>query len=166
MGERDFGFIRQERKGDPKWLPALRLGKTFSNDVHLLAHEGVVFVSRSIPRVRDNFQLKMLGNIEVGPWDHGMASLGQRLFHSRRNAGPDPIPALNLEDFCDEARQEAADDGENARGEVVTEAALVAAAVTKKVLSSLMRLCFQGHLRMILSRMVLRKHLPKGFQLR
>ena len=43
FGERVFGFIRQERKGDPKWLPAIWLGKAFSNDVHLLAHEGVIF---------------------------------------------------------------------------------------------------------------------------
>ena len=60
-------LIRQERKGDPKWLPAIWLGKALSNDVNLLAHEGVIFVSRSIRRVRDNFQLEMLGNIEVGP---------------------------------------------------------------------------------------------------
>ena len=106
FGERVFGFIRQERKGDPKWLPALWLGKTLSNDVHLLACDGVIFVSRSIRRVRDNFQLEMLGNLEVGPWDHGMASLGHRLFQSKRYAGPDPIPALNLEELGEQARPE------------------------------------------------------------
>ena len=36
LGERVFGFIRQERKGDPKGLPAIWLGKTLSNDVHCL----------------------------------------------------------------------------------------------------------------------------------
>ena len=109
FGERVFGFIRQDRKGDPKWLPAIWLGKTLSNDVHLLAHEGVIFVSRSIRRVRDNFQLEMLGTIEVGPWDHGMASLGHRLFQSRRYAGPDPIPALNYEEHGEQARPEEAE---------------------------------------------------------
>ena len=101
-----FGFIRQERKGDPKWLPALWLGKTLSNDAHLLACDGVIFVSRSIRRVRDNFQLEMLGNLEVGPWDHCMASLGPRMFQSKRYAGPDPIPALNLEELGEQARPE------------------------------------------------------------
>ena len=106
FGERVFGFIRQERKGDPKWLPAVWLGKTLSNDVHLLAHEGVIFVSRSIRRVRDNFSLEMLGNVEVGPWDHGMASLGHRLFQSRRYAAPDPIPPLNYSELGEQARQD------------------------------------------------------------
>ena len=86
-------------KGDPKWFPAIWRGKALSKAVHLLAYEGVIFVSRSIRRVRDNLQLDMLGNIEVGPWDHGMASLGHRLFQSRKYAGPDPIPALNFEEL-------------------------------------------------------------------
>ena len=121
FGERVFGFIRQERKGDPKWLPALRLGKTLSNDVHLLACDGVIFVSRSIRRVRDNFQLEMLGNLEVGPWDHGMASLGHRLFQSKRYAGPDTIPALHLEELGEQARPEVEVEGEEKSREEVAE---------------------------------------------
>ena len=117
FGERVFGFIRQERKGDPTWFPAIWLGKTLSNDVHLLAHEGVIFVSRSIRRVGDSFQLEMLGNLEVGPWDHGMAPLGHRLFQSRRYAGPDPIPALNLEELGELARPDVGED-EKPREEV------------------------------------------------
>ena len=68
-------------------MAGIWLRKTLSNDVHLLADEGVIFVSRSIRRVRDSFQIEMLGSLEVGPWDHGMASLGHRLFQSRRYAG-------------------------------------------------------------------------------
>ena len=57
----------------------------------------------------------MLGNLEVGPWDH--ASLGHRLFQSKRYAGPDPIPALNLEELGEQARVE--DEGEGKSREEV-----------------------------------------------
>ena len=59
----------------------------------------------------------MLGNLEAGPWDHGMASLGHRLFQSRRYAGPDPDPALNLEELGEQARLDVGED-EKPREEV------------------------------------------------
>ena len=35
-GERVMAFIKQEKKADPKWLPATRLGKAISNDIHIV----------------------------------------------------------------------------------------------------------------------------------
>ena len=99
FGERVMGFIKQERKSDPKWLPAIWLGRAVNNDAHILAHEGIVFVSRSIRRVPDAFDLKMLGAIETMPCDHGLTALGHRLFQTtKRYVGGGPLPAVGTPD--------------------------------------------------------------------
>ena len=99
FGERVMGFIRQERKSDPKWLPAIWLGKAVNNDAHILAHEGTVFVSRSIRRVPNAFDLKMLGSIETMPCDHGWTARGHRLFQTtKRYVGGGPLPAVGTPD--------------------------------------------------------------------
>ena len=70
-----------------------------NNDAHILAHEGTVFVSRSIRRVPDAFDLKMLGSIETMPCDHGLTALGHRLFQTtKRYVGGGPLPAVGTPD--------------------------------------------------------------------
>ena len=67
FGERVMGYVRQEKKGDPKWLPAIWLGETLSNDCHVLCDRGVILVSRSIRRLPNGFNLEMLGQVESAP---------------------------------------------------------------------------------------------------
>ena len=70
-----------------------------NNDARILAHEGTVFVSRSIRRVPDAFDLKMLGSIETMPCDHGLTALGHRLFQTtKRYVGGGPLPAVGTPD--------------------------------------------------------------------
>ena len=47
-GERVMAFIKQEKKADPKWLPAIWLGKAVSNDAHIVADHGVILVTRDV----------------------------------------------------------------------------------------------------------------------
>ena len=42
FGERVMAYLRQEKKADPKWLPAIWLGKTLSNDCHVLCEIGII----------------------------------------------------------------------------------------------------------------------------
>ena len=94
FGERVMAYLRHEKKADPKWLPAIWLGKTLSNDCHVLCEKGIILVSRSIRRLPDGFNLEMLGSVESAPWDHGLTSLGHKLIQTRRQHGPGPLPAM------------------------------------------------------------------------
>ena len=112
----------------------------------------------------------MLGTIEVGPWDHGMASLGHRLFQSRRYAGPDPIPALNYEEHGEQARPEEAEipaSREQEQGEEgETGASKAPSAVSMSRPSKSKAVSFAQHHLMIRSGMEHRNHHPLGYQLR
>ena len=93
----------QGKKGDPKRLPAIWLGKTLSDDRHALCDRGVILVSRSIRRLPHGFSLEMLGQVESAPWEHGLTSLGHKLFQTKRYQGPDDPP------FGDEVVKESPD---------------------------------------------------------
>ena len=79
FGERALSFLRPSRKGDPKWIPGIWLGKTVSNDGHIVACKDVLYVTRSVRRLPSGFDSKLLQEISVHTWDHGVASLGHRL---------------------------------------------------------------------------------------
>ena len=96
-GERVMAFVKQEKKADPKWLPAVWLGKTVSNDTHIVSDRGVILVTRSIRRLPDAFDLELCGNVESGPWDHGFTALGHKLFTTKRYQTGGPLPALPFE---------------------------------------------------------------------
>eukprot|EP00434_Breviolum_minutum_P046245 symbB.v1.2.041711.t1/scaffold8537.1/size8461/1 len=112
FGERVMAYLRQEKKADPKWLPAIWLGKTLSNDCHVLCEKGIILVSRSIRRLPDGFNLEMLGSVESAPWDHGLTSLGHKLIQTRRQHGPGPLPAMAAAGIRDKAADDPPSEGE------------------------------------------------------
>ena len=89
-----MAVIKQEKKADPKWLPAIWLGKATSNDTHIVADCGVILVTRSIRRLAGAFNLEMCGDIGSGPWDHGFTALGHKLFTTKRHQTGGPVPVL------------------------------------------------------------------------
>ena len=109
-----MAYLRQEKKADPKWLPAIWLGKTLSNDCHVLCEKGVILVSRSIRRLPDGFNLEMLGSVESAPWDHGLTSLGHKLIQTKRQQGPGPLAAMPAAGTPDEAAEDPPAEGEMA----------------------------------------------------
>ena len=132
FGERVMAYLRQEKKADPKWLPAIWLGKTLSNDCHVLCDRGTILVSRSIRRLPNGFNLEMLGQVESAPCDHGLTSLGHKLIQTRRQQGPGPMPAMAAAQTPDEAAEDPPS-GEEGRGVVTGEAAEASRAVDVKV---------------------------------
>ena len=57
-----MAFIKQEKKADPKWLPAIWRGKAVSNHTHIVSDRGVILVTRSTRRLADAFSLEMCGD--------------------------------------------------------------------------------------------------------
>ena len=53
FGETVLGFLKQTHKGAPQWTKGVWLGKTLSNDVHIIAVPGAqqLFVTRSVRRL-------------------------------------------------------------------------------------------------------------------
>ena len=99
FGEKVLGYIKLAKKGDPRWLAGIWLGKSHSGDCHILVHEGVLFTTRSIRRLPETscFDIQML-DFEVDPWTHGMASLGHRVMLTPRYTGPEPFSAPAIPD--------------------------------------------------------------------
>ena len=104
FGEQVLGYLRTSQKGRPRWLKGTWLGKTNANDAHIVAFQGTLFVTRSVRRLTNPFNLEALGEIEVGPWDHGLASLGHRLIINKKQSVPvgiaisGPIPEKKDDD--------------------------------------------------------------------
>ena len=91
FGECVLGYLKTEFKGRAKWLKGIWLGKAHSSDAHIIAYEGTLFVTRSVRRLPVQHNLELLGAIEVGPWDHGLTSLGHRLVNTKRLSVPEGI---------------------------------------------------------------------------
>ena len=121
-----------EKKADPKWLPAIWLGKTLSNDCHVLCDRGTILVSRSIRRLPNGFNLEMLGQVESAPCDHGLTSLGHKLLQTKRHQGPGPMPAMAAAQTPDEAAEDPPSE-EEGRGVVDEEVAEASRALDVKV---------------------------------
>jgi len=88
FGEQVLGPLRTSQKGRPRWLKGIWLRKTYANDAHMVAFQGTLFVTRSVRPLTNPFNLEALGEIEVGPWDHGLASLGHRLIVNKKQNVP------------------------------------------------------------------------------
>ena len=72
-------------------VESIWLGKVHLSDTHIIAYQGTLFVTRSIGRLPVQHNLDLLGSIEVGPWDHGFASLGHKLVSTKRLSVPEGL---------------------------------------------------------------------------
>ncbi len=104
-----MAFIKQEKKADPKWLPAIWLGN--------VADHSVILVTRSIRRLPDAFNLEMCGDIESRPWDHGFAALGHKRLTTKRyqTGGPVPIVPFQSPGMPDQAAEDPPSDVEGSK---------------------------------------------------
>ena len=95
FGERALGFLKLSTKGSPTWTRGIWLGKTMNNDVHILAVPGhpQLFVTRSVRRLPNAWDMQMIADMEACPWQFGYASLGSQLVLGERIAAP---PILSL----------------------------------------------------------------------
>ena len=83
FGETVLGYIKTDRKAAPRWAKGIWLGKTLTNDTHIIAHGSGVFVTRSVRRLPTPFVLEELGAMEFGPWEFGYAALGHRMVYNK-----------------------------------------------------------------------------------
>ena len=88
FGECVLGFLKTYFKGRAKWLKGVWLGKAHSSGAHIIGYQGTLFVTRSVRRWHN---LDLQASIEVGPWDHGLASLGHKLVRSKRFSVPEGL---------------------------------------------------------------------------
>ena len=81
-------------KGAPQWTKGVWLGKTSSNDVHIIAVPGHprLFVTRSVRRFPKPWDGEMVANMEATPWQFGYASHGSQLVLAKRISSPAPLP--------------------------------------------------------------------------
>ena len=87
-GETVLGYLKTSLKGLPQWTRGIWLSKTISNDCHIIGTPTGIFITRSIRRLPDSFQLELLGELTASPWEYGHANLGHRLIYSRRSSLP------------------------------------------------------------------------------
>ena len=94
FGESVLGFLKVSTKGAPQWTKGIWLGKTSSNDVHIIAVPGHprLFVTRSVRRFPKPWDGEMMANMEATPWQFGYASLGSQLVLAKRISSPAPLP--------------------------------------------------------------------------
>ena len=88
FGEAVMGYLKTDLKGLPKWTRGVWLTKTMTNDCHAIGAPTGIFVTRSIRRLPESFQLELLGELVTSPWEHGCSSLGHRLVYSKRVSQP------------------------------------------------------------------------------
>ena len=95
FGESVLGFLKRTTKGSPQWTRGIWLGKTMSNDVHIIAVSGStqLFVTRSVRRFPKPWNMDGIASVEACPWSFGYASLGSQLVLAKRISAP---PILSL----------------------------------------------------------------------
>ena len=91
-GERVLGFLKMELKGKPQWRAGVWIGKTTQNDTHILAVADGIFVTRSIRRLPNGFDVKQFSDFTTCPWDCNYAALGHTMMHAKRVLTPVPTP--------------------------------------------------------------------------
>ncbi|CAE7303180.1 unnamed protein product [Symbiodinium sp. CCMP2592] len=91
FGERVMGFL-QTAKASAQWIKGVWLGKTCRNDVHIIGTAAGIFVTRSVRRFANPWDLDLAVSVEKCVWEHGLASLGSQLVLAKRVAPPAPIP--------------------------------------------------------------------------
>ena len=87
-GEEVLGYLRTGLKAGPRWQHGVWLGKTISGDQHTVGTSDGVFITRSIRRTLNPFNLDRLGDLESWPWEFGHAASGNRLIYSKRVSQP------------------------------------------------------------------------------
>ena len=101
--------LKQTHKGAPQWTTGVWLGKTLSNDVHIIAIPGAqqLFVTRSVKRLPASkaWNGEMIGGVEACPWQFSYASLGSQFVRAKRIVPPTPSPLASapVRDFDAEA---------------------------------------------------------------
>ena len=88
FGECVMGYLKSEAKSNPKWIKGIWLGKSPTNDTHMIGTAQGVFVTRSIRRFSNCWNLKLAGDVENCPWDYGYAALGSKLVLAKRLMPP------------------------------------------------------------------------------
>ena len=71
FGETVLGYLRQSHKGASQWTKGVWLGKTLSNDVHIIAIPGAqqLFVTRCVGLPMSKaWNGEMIGGVEACPW--------------------------------------------------------------------------------------------------
>ena len=63
-------FLKRITKGSPQWTRGIWLGKTMSNDVHIIAVSGStqLFVTRSVRRFPKPWDMDGIASVEACPW--------------------------------------------------------------------------------------------------
>ena len=62
-----------------------------SNNCHIIGTPTGIFITRSIRRLPESFQLEALGELTASPWEYGYANFGHRLIYSRRSSLPPEV---------------------------------------------------------------------------
>ena len=93
FGERVMAFIKTNSTGKaaPRWIECIWLGKTMLNDVHIVWAAGSpsgIFVTRSIRRFNQPWDIQLLSSLDVYAWEHGYANLGGVLVPRKRVVPP------------------------------------------------------------------------------
>ena len=96
FGETVMAYLKQGPKASAKWQRAIWLGKTVSNDVHVLGVPGGIFVSRSVRRFADCWEGKLASEIDTCVWQHGLVSLGGTLVLQNKQLPLPSQPALPI----------------------------------------------------------------------
>ena len=94
FGEAVYGYLKPEAKSNPKWIKGVWLGKTMTNDTHIIGTSKGIFITRSVRRLTEPWDLKLAGDVESSPWDFGYAALGSRLVLAKRVLPPQPEPVV------------------------------------------------------------------------
>ena len=81
------GYLKTDLKGFPKWTRGVWLTKTMTNDCHMIGTPAGTFVTPSIRRLPEYFQLELLGELVTSPGER-YARLGHRLVYSKRVSQP------------------------------------------------------------------------------
>ena len=91
FAEQVMAYVKTDRKGAPRWRKGVWLTKTMNNDSHVVAVGGSIVCTRSVRRLATQWDLKMCGDIESGPWSYGLASLGAKLVVNKRIVNPKAV---------------------------------------------------------------------------
>ena len=99
FGESVLGYIKPDRKEAPRWCKGIWLGKTLTDDTHIIGYKEGIFVTRSVRRFPNPFVLEELGDITTSPWEYGYAALGHRMVYNRHLSPPMPVgmPMIDVE---------------------------------------------------------------------
>ena len=76
----DHGYLRPEAKSNPKWIRGTWLGKTMTNDTHIIGTSKGIFIARSVRRLSQPWDLKLAGDIASSHGTLAMQRLGVGLF--------------------------------------------------------------------------------------